>query len=175
MKSIQAFTFYEVLIVLTISMIVAGIALPACKRFFVNTNDTILQKNILDELSFARSQAQARGTAIAILKNKSWINGQLIIVDANDDGSITNNKQILSTVQTQFAHGELSWRGFPFYRDYLQFLPSGLLLSANGTFWHCHEHVIRWAITLNKAGLTQIEYPDKSGNIVDSEGKKLIC
>lgn len=171
----KAFTLYEMLIVLTISSILLVMAMPNWHDIFNHTNDKMLCATLLDDVYFARMQAQLRGLPVAYIKTASWITGQHIIIDSNDNGTITDPAQIIKTRQTRHPHGAIFWRGYPAYKNYLQFTGLGMTNNTNGTFWHCHANKIVWAIVINKAGLIHTELPDIHGVIKDSQAQPLDC
>jgi len=177
----SAFTLIEVLTSLTIIAILTAITLPVARNFISRTQDEILQKQLLRSIESAKFEAQARHAVVALCKSNNqttcggeWDNGQLIFLDENADGVIQRNKQIITVVQASH-HGSIHWRSFPRYQNYLSFLPSGLMNSNNGSFWHCHAASAMWAIIINKAGRARVVYPDKSGVIKGPRGKPLMC
>lgn len=175
MQQQSAFTWFEVLIVLTLSLLVMSFAIPRWQIFWDNSNDKILRATLLNAIQLARKQALNRGMPVALSKMHDWSNGQIIMVDINGDGTISDHKQIIATEMTAHPHGKTYWRGFPFYRDYLQFQPAGHAATDNGVFWHCHSQQIIWAIVVNKFGMTHVAWPDKNGTIQDSQARPLGC
>jgi type IV fimbrial biogenesis protein FimT len=182
MNSQSAFTLIETLISFSILAILLAITLPLTQNFILHTQDEILQGQLIQAVKQAKSEAQARHALVGLCKSANqtscsgeWNQGQLIFLDENADGDVHNSEQILAVLQTASQHGKIYWRSFPGYRDYLSFLPTGLMSSDNGTFWHCHETSPIWAIIINKAGRIRIAYPDENGEIRDGHAQPLSC
>jgi type IV fimbrial biogenesis protein FimT len=186
------FTLIEVLISLSIMGILFAIALPGAQHFIQQTQDEILQQKIINAIELAKNESQIRRLPTGLCKSKNqtscedggeWGEGQLIFMDENKDGVISNPEQIISVIRSKSisAHGKLYWRSFPNYRNYLSFSPTGLMKSDNGIFWHCHSVSLSssslpaWAIILNKMARIRIAYPDANGEIKDGHGKALTC
>lgn len=180
----RAFTLLEMLVALSIIGILMAIALPSLRNYIDRTHDQILQSQLLRTIQLARNEASAHHMPVSLCKSKDhlicggeWADGQLVFIDENEDGMVRDKEQILAVTQADSQRGILHWRSYPYYRDYLQFLPSGLMPSDNGTFWYCHasSELPVWAIMLSKTGKTRTAYPNKSGVIKDSHGKPLRC
>ncbi|OGT41992.1 MAG: hypothetical protein A3F42_04305 [Gammaproteobacteria bacterium RIFCSPHIGHO2_12_FULL_37_34] len=180
----QGFSFFEILIVLTIIAVFTTISLPLLKRVYDHANGKILQTQLLHSIQFAREEAQIRHMPVALCQSKNnldcsgnWLDGQLVFVDENKDGVVNSNEQILTTIQTRANRGLLRWRSFPSKRDDLLFLPTGAMRSDNGTFWYCPNTsgLPTWAIVLSKTGRARVAYPNKNGVILDAHGRLLQC
>ncbi|MBX3709050.1 MAG: GspH/FimT family pseudopilin [Gammaproteobacteria bacterium] len=182
MKSEHAFTLIEMLITLFVIAILAATAFPALQLFWDRTQDQILQSELLHAIKLAKFEAFARRMPVAICQSKNqqtcigdWSDGQIVFVNESADGVVNHKESILAVVKATSHHGQLYWRSFPNYRQYVLFLPTGSMRSDNGTFWHCHGELVRWAMMLSKSGRIRLVYPDKDGVIKDSSGKSLSC
>ncbi len=171
-KNNAAFSFIELLIALSIIGILFAISLPMVQPFLARAQDDILQKQILSAITFAQHEARARHAAIVL---RYSANNQIIFLNANEDGVLTDESQIISQRQTSTKHGEINWRSFPHYRQYLLFSPTGMLQADNGTFWHCHAGLPSWAIMISKTGRTRVMYPDEDKEIKDGVGNAYNC
>jgi len=107
----------------------------------------------------ARSEAILRGRMVSLCKSNdqtnclgSWEEGQIIFADENQNGHVINAAHVLSVFSGR-ASGKLLWKS-SLHRDYLQFLPSGLTNSQNGTFWFCEKNMKNpsWLIKINHLG-----------------------
>lgn len=179
----SGFTFIELLIGLAIIAVLAAFALPSFTALWQQNEATVLQQQLLRTLQFAQQEARVRHAAISVCKSNDgatcggeWQHGQIVFLDNDDDGVIRSRDQILEVRQSSKQHAQLHWRGFPVYRDYVQFSPA-MTNDDNGTFWYCASTQTKpaWAIVLNKAGRARVVMPDKNGDIADTTGKVLGC
>ncbi len=182
-KSQRAFSLIEMMTVLSIIAILAAISIPLLRDTWNHVNQKIMLDELLRTIQLAKREARIRHQAIGLCKSDTgsqcvgeWRDGQIIFVDINNDGSVHDPSQILKIIHGRIKHGILFWRSFPAYRDYLQFLPNGLLQHDNGTFWYCDDNNSSpvWAITLSKTGKTRVLYPE-NGVIKDASGRALAC
>lgn len=166
------FTLLELLIIVGIVAIILLFAIPSQKSFLSQTNDKIMSSQLLRAINLTRSEAATRGKPVILCKSNDskscmgdWKNGYIIISDNEVLFSFQNN-----------MNGKLHWRMFPAHRDDLQFLPSGLPFSENGTFWYCEKPSVKpsWAIMVSRSGRARIVFPDAEGEIIDS-GTPLTC
>jgi type IV fimbrial biogenesis protein FimT len=180
----SAFSLIEMLIVLALIAIVTVMGSVTLADFSNRTHATLLQSELLHAISFAREAAITHGAPVAICKSSTtkscggrWLDGQLIYYDDYQDGKIYESQQIIKVMQTHIKQGELHVRVYPFYRDYLRFLPTGFIDHQDGTFWFC-ERTNReplWAIMISRTGKARVITPDKAGVIKDGSGQVLGC
>lgn len=184
MHSQHAFTLLEALIALTIISIISMITLPNLQEYFFTTQDEIFHSRLLHTLQFAQQEAEIQHMPIALCKSKTyqlcdgeWLDGQLVFKNENQDGLVKDKNNIISVRQNSQTKGQIHWRSFPFYRDYLLFFPVNWHKENNGTFWYCHSHVTKpvWAIKIGRSGQFSSAYPDVNGNINDAKGHPLSC
>lgn len=184
MKSQFAFTLVEVIITLSIMMILLAVSIPSIRFFVDRIHDDILLQQLFNTLQLAHQESRVRNSRMVLCKSNNhvscsgqWIEGQLIFEDENEDGIVHSKKQIVAVIQSITHQGVLYWRSFPYYRDQIVFLPSGLTQSDNGAFWYCHamNQLPVWALMLNKSGKVRVVYPNKQGVIIDGHGKQLNC
>jgi type IV fimbrial biogenesis protein FimT len=184
MKTHQAFSLLEVLITLSIIAMMAFISLPSLRHFFIHIQDKNLQLQLLRTMQLAHQESRARGVPVVLCGStdhvncvSDWTDGQIVFVSEDENGVVQDKEQLLAVIQSHSQQGTLFFRSYPYYRNYLLFLPSGLVRNDNGTFWYCHGTDISpaWAMMLSKSGRTHVVYPDRSGMIKDSHGKSLGC
>lgn len=178
----RAFTLMETLVALFILAILMAASFPVLHIFTNHVHDQLLQGELLQSIELAKFESITRNLPIAVCKSKNQTacggdgaDGEIVFIDKNADGVVHNSESILAVIKTKSHHGNLYWRAFPSYRQYLLFSPTGLLHSDNGTFWHCHAHSAVWAVIINKLGRTRLAYPDNNGVIKDSHGEPLSC
>lgn len=158
----------EVLVTLSLIVIIAALGVGSLRYFFYRSDDVIMTQQLLHVIQFAEQEAKARhqtvivcSTVDAVSCSGSWADGQLAFVDSSNDGLVHESSQILLVMQTTTHSGILRWRSFPYYHDYLQFQPSGLMHSDNASFWFCRADNEKpaWVIRLNKSGRARVETP----------------
>ena len=183
-KPQHAYSFIEMLTVLVIIAIVASLSLPSFNEFWQRDHDAEIKLQVLNALQLAREAAQINSTSVAVCKSTDlihcggqWREGVLIFVNAAEDGVLNNKNQLIAAIAFPKATGQLLWRAFPFYRDYLLFSAIDTSNVNNGTFWYCRQQATtpRFAIIVNQSYRARVEYPDKNGVILDGRGKALVC
>jgi Tfp pilus assembly protein FimT len=179
-----AFTLMEASVALFIIGILIAIALPMLNRFIDNTDQVILQSQLLRAINLAREEAYARDIPTVLCKSNdrktcssNAKDNLIIFLNENEDGMVHVKDHLLTVIKITPYHGNLYWRLFPRYRDYLLFLPTDMARTDNGTFWYCYASGMHpaWAVILNKSGRTRVVYPNKNGEIKDSQGQPLLC
>jgi len=180
----RAFTLIEASITLFIMGILIAMALPMLKSFIYRADDELMQSQLLRAIELARLEARAHGVSTVICRSDDHLHcsskakkSLIVFLNENEDGLVHVKEQMLAVIQTTSNRGNLYWRMFPGYRDYLLFSATEIVRTDNGTFWYCHAATTdpAWAVILNKSGRTRVVYPDKNGEIKDSEGYSLRC
>ena len=124
-------------------------------------------------IDFARNEAIVRDVPVILCKSRNqkecsgeWQDGYIILAE----------KKIIFGFKNTIQNGIMHWRS-SLNHPYLEFMPSGISVQENGTFWYCLKNAENpaWAIAINKAGRARISYPDPSGEIIDEKGKLLAC
>lgn len=178
------FSLIEVMIVLIITLILLGLTVPIVNEIKDHAQEEIVQAKLLHAIIVARHEAQMQHIPIAMCKTDDfkhcggeWIKGWLVFKNPNADGVVVSAEQILSTSQISSAQAVIHWRSFPYFRDFLIFMPNEIPTSDNGTFWLCkaHEKNPRWAIVINRFAKAHTILPNKNGTIFDSGGNLLLC
>ena len=166
----NGFSLLELIIILVIAAIITAVTIPSFKLFLVKSEDQVAESELLRAINFAKSEAVLQNAKIILSKKETWQEGYVVL----------NNNTILYEHEYEFQHHAnniLHWRSAIKNHDYLEFSPSGLSGMGNGTFWYCHHGELNpvWAIVLNRIGRARSELPNSKGEIVDSEGKVLVC
>lgn len=182
MFSRRGFTLYEMLLSVSIIAIFSSIAIPSMQTFLDRFSDGMLQSKLLHGIQLAHHEAVAKGVPIVMCKSKNQRhcakngNSFLIFIDENNDGIIHRKENLLAFMSIT-SSGQMCWRSFPFYREYLLFFPNKIITNDNGTFWYCRNKKLlpAWAINLSRTGQTRVVYPDQQGEIKDGQGKPLRC
>lgn len=107
-------TLIEIMIGLTISVILAAIAVPSFDSFISNNQIRVHVRDVSSALSAARSEAVARGTVVSVCGSDNdsscngsndWSGGLLVFVDDGagsgtaNDGSYGGSEEIISRYQ----------------------------------------------------------------------------
>lgn len=145
MNQPNGFTLIELLLVLTLITILSVISFTSLTTLWHTSQAEVLSSKLFNVLHFARSEAIAHQEPVFLLPiNQHWEKGFIL----------KTASQILRTFPATMAQGQLHWRSFPLNRQYLEFLPDGLLYAQNGTFWFCLKNATKpaWSITINKSG-----------------------
>ncbi len=148
----DGFSLLEILVVLTIMFIVLAIAIPSERIFLTNAKVDVMRLQLQRAIQLARIEAITRGEIITLCgsldKNtcsNHWEEGYIILANA----------KIIDIFYSIANQGQLHWRAFSSHQSQqLQYLPSGLSNSENGTFWYClpKEKKPRWAIIISQSG-----------------------
>jgi len=175
MKSTQAFTLMETLVVLAIVGIILAMSLPVLRHFYQRTDADMMRLTLLRAIDFAEQEARARHTSVVL--RKSSHNGWLLFVDSDEDGVLHDKAAIIEIIQNRQRAGNIYFRSFPFYRDFLLFPAAGLTAYDNATFWYCNmgDDAPVWAVSMSKTGETHTRYPEADGTMKDSSGNVLAC
>lgn len=174
--NIHGFTLLETLIAITLITLLTTLSLPFLRHFSTIAHDQLLQSQLLNAIETASQEARHRGVPVVLRLDKTQ-SLFMIFIDENDDGIVSGKEQMIAVLQIKLRNGRLFWRAYPRYRDYLLFLPWGLMRSDNSSFWFCHANDAApvWAVTLNKSARTRVVYPDQNGVIKDGQMKLLRC
>lgn len=167
MQTADGYTLMETMMVLVIVMILACCALPDLHRWFSRANDEVLTTQLEQAIAFAQAESGARYSAVGLRLDN--IKGLIVFLKESD--------QAIRYLPFHQQGGVLHWRSYPYYRDYVLFVPEGTLESDNATFWYCYQRQTApaFAVTLSKSGITHRILPDKQGDVRDASGKKLMC
>jgi len=184
MKNQLGYTFIEITIVISMMLILFAFSLPMISTYLTNMQNKLLQNELMQTLQFAYEYSRIKNLAIGVCKSNNqlncggeWGDGQLIFNDLYQDGIIHSKKQIIRITHHQTHRGQIFWRAYPIYRDYLLFNSLGMLENSNATFWYCPSatSLPNWALIISKSGRIRSVQPDKKGEIEDGHGKKLLC
>ena len=183
-KNNKGFTFIEMCIALILISILSVISLQSLNILQRRVASWRTQEMLIEALQYAESESVARRVPISICKSNDkkncggeWQQGLIIFIDHRKLGVIDRPKDYLISMKGAKKAGQLRFRAFPYYRDYLLFMPQGVERINNGQFWYCEPQNKNpeWAMVMNRKLKITVKYPDKRGEIVDSHGKRLIC
>jgi type IV fimbrial biogenesis protein FimT len=113
-KKASGFGLMELVIVMLLVAILAGIAIPSYK--YVTTSNRMAGEinGLLGDLQFARSQAIKEGLPVTVCSsadqltcgNSHWQNGWIVFLDSNGDGIVSAGEQIVRAQKDFSASGD---------------------------------------------------------------------
>lgn len=141
------FTLLEIMLVLVIVGVVAGIAVPNLRQFLDKTRVSTHANELVSDLNFARTESVTRGRQITVCGSADgiscavdvtgWSVGRIIFVDADKNGSRSGSETLLRQGGAVDPKISVSSSGFP-NDTYIAFLPyGGLSPSGSGAFAVC--------------------------------------
>ena len=151
----------ELLVVLAIVALMSAIGVPYLRLLSERQEAQNLQSQVIAAIRTAQQYARALRKPVVLCATQDFktcttepVLDLMSFVDDYGDGQMHESSQILH-VQQNGKHGQLHWRTFPRYRDYLLFNANGFLHSDNGTIWYTRtaaETDPIWKIILSKSG-----------------------
>ena len=172
----NGFALVELLMTLCIIAIISVIGITTLSVFREDTNAHVLMAQLVRAIQLTRIEAMTSHKKMILCRSRDqktcsgdWLDGFIVKMKTGDQ---------VSYVFNNFSRqGILHWRAFPANRQLLEFLPTGLLQTGNGTFWFCSNGKVdpHWAIILNKSGRVRSMYPNREGHVVDAKGLVLKC
>ena len=175
----------EMLIVLSITGILASIALPDLGKMLSRYEGEKIMNSLARAIAFARAQAVEQGAMITFCRSSdglkckgSWHEGAIIFTDYNADRIINYNDQILLHTPAVKTQGTLKFRAFQ-NKQYLQLTPLGFTNYQNGNFTWCPEDKDpRQArqLIISYTGRTRLAVDSNNDGIRENaSGKNISC
>jgi len=181
----RGLTVVELLIVLAIAGLLAGLANTAWRSHVAGSRATAAINGLAASVAIARSAAISGRRSIRFCPGKTpacgtrntWHAGGVVFADLDDDRIVDADESVIASLPA-FDHGHITWRSFRNRAD-LVFTPHGITDWLNGSFLYCHvSGDARHArmLILNSAGRAR-QAPDRNGDGIreDASGKPLRC
>src|ERR1700733_9692948 len=168
----QGSTFYELLIVLILIVVMVSLGHSVLAGFFMQEKSQAFNSSLKRSLLLAKKYAWRLPETIAFCvgHNKQCfakpLTEALIYTDDYHDGKLHDKKQIKRVVMLPTVSGDLLFRTFPSYRNILLFHAQDGLKSDNGTFWYCptKQGKPRFGIAINRLAMIHDLIPNKQGD-----------
>jgi len=140
-RAARGFTLIELLIVLAVTSVMLGTALPSFTNFIRTTKLTTATNDLLSAIVLARSEAIKRKTRVALCKSQDgtscapaggWDQGWIVFQDTNNNGVRDAGEQVLSNAQP--IARDLRVLGNLNVARYISYSPTGESKLAGGGF-----------------------------------------
>ncbi len=139
---IKGFSFPELAATLAVAAVLVALTAPAMKSIFADRRITALTQQLYGSIQLARSEAVKRGAFASLCRTTTgiecadegsdWVSGWLVFTDANSNGSLDEDDQLVRVYGAQSENVQVSWnRG-----HYLRFDSRGQARDA-GSFTVC--------------------------------------
>jgi type IV fimbrial biogenesis protein FimT len=137
----RGFTLVEMMIVVTIVGILSGVAFPYLGTVVDSIRMRWIANELLSSMHVARSEAIKRNSRVALCKSSDgitcantgdWEQGWIVFHDADNDGTVEADEQVIQRVQALPAGFRLS--GNHLVRRYISFSPTGTTRTVGGAY-----------------------------------------
>ena len=164
MKTMHAFSLFELLICLSISTIFLCVAIPSFQELIQKNQKTQSVNQLLGVLQFARGSAVFGRSTVGICAGTNscsdtltWRSHILVFTDANQNGQLDSDEELL---RTDNLPDNLSWHWSNFRdRNFLQFQQDGTTRALNGTLTLCRGEQPLEQIAINITGRLRTKAP----------------
>lgn len=138
----RGFTLIEALIVLSLTILLATLAIPSYYFLVEKTQATTNVNRLIAAINLARSEAVRRQEVVAVCKSKdgqtcsgSWSQGWIVFADPSVSGKVSSPNLILRVFNGIPTPSQLEWKAQR-SNDFLQLDPSGMTHGQAGTFYY---------------------------------------
>lgn len=181
----RAFTIIELLLVLTLVVVLAGVALPNFGEGLARQQGLARIETLARTLALARSTAVSTGSWVTVCPsanglscNNAWEQGILVFADRDGNRQYNDNDTIVLYRNSDSAAGSMRLRAFPNNQS-LQYTPEGFTRGQSGNFTWCPSggdaRQIRQLIFTRSGRLRVARDSDADGYREGADGKPLVC
>jgi type IV fimbrial biogenesis protein FimT len=137
----RGFTLVELLIVLAVAAVLAGVTVPAMNALVKSVKLTSATNDLFASLLMARSEAVKRNSRVALCKSSDgiscassggWEQGWIVFHDTNNDGMHASGEEIV--MRAQALSPDLRLSGNLNVAKYVSYSPSGNAKLVGGGF-----------------------------------------
>lgn len=180
----SGFSLLELLVVMAILAILAGVAAPTFQSTFDHREGELAIRSLVAQISLARTSAIEHGTLVTVCPSQdgagcsgNWSDGSIVFTDINGDRDVGEEDLLIRSSQTGLR-GQLRWRAFQ-NRQYLQINPTGVMRHQSGNFTYCPadgDPRLARQLVVNGTGRIRLAV-DSNGDGLreDSSGAPLRC
>lgn len=181
----SGFTLIELLIVIALSSILLGLALPGFQDMIQRNQATTAVNWLIGSILYTRNSALIQNTMVTLCPSTNgtscggnWQDGTIAFTDHNADRIINGNDTLLRRFVSPTRGGTIHWRSFR-NRRYLQMTSTGMTNYQNGNFVYCSaDRNPRFSrqVIINIPGRPRVAHDrDGDGLVEDRYGKPLRC
>ncbi len=156
MKIYNGFTLVELMVIIAITIILLGIAIPSLSSLYNAQRANMNIRKIQQSLQFARSAAINYGITVSVcpIENEqcsdNWRSGLMVFTDSGIKRVIDGSDKLL------YQTGAFNQQDIVTYnRPAVRFYPDGLASGSNGTLKYCPSSAANpnsKAVVINLAG-----------------------
>lgn len=162
---VKGFTLFELLLVASLSVMMAGFAIPGFKKLHHRSLVESQAAALFSFIQLGRKESISRaknfilcGTSDGVECDNQWSDGFMLFLDNNNDNQFTSDiDQLFKYHKIDSDLISIRWRSFRGNRP-IRFIPAGITWHNNGTFIICHSQYAEMgkAIFLAKSGRAEM-------------------
>lgn len=138
MKVSEGFTLFEILVVMSISLILLLAIVPAYQHLVARNKTAAVADHIIAAINVARATAIAQNQMITFCGSSDkvhcdgqWQAGQIMV---------DQNQQLLRVYSGMAAGDRLWWSSSLGYNNFLKLAPTGFTDGQHGSFYYCPRY-----------------------------------
>lgn len=185
MKSLYGISLLEMLVTLSLLSTLLAVAQPGFSTLLQRTKSEAMLRKLASTIQFAKSSAISNGQLVTICRSANgnacggkWREGVMLFTDANADGKVNEDDNILRYVSFPNAAGDIDFRAFQ-NKQFLQVTGLGFTRSQNGNFTYCPDNgqasLANQLIINRTARLRYAADTNGDGLREDSRGRPIRC
>jgi type IV fimbrial biogenesis protein FimT len=183
MKSQHGFTLLELLITLTITAILASLAIPAFANTIKRNNALTMAYQMMTLVQLARREAITKRVPITLCGSSDGFTCDKVDAESFLVFNDANENRRLDNTETLYFNSLLKDRGTFYFRvsrgaDYLRFRPQGTAIEF-GNITYCpadgdERYGVHWILNIG-GRLRLAQDKNRDGIVEDANGKNIQC